>query len=83
MIGNHVLEGSASTLSKPLVLFYPTDEVEEFEGVKELRANVCRGHGIIRRKIVFKTRPNIVLGSLGDDFDTPPDSPVDTERRGS
>ncbi len=81
VIGNHVLEGSAISLSKPLVVFYPTDEVEEFDQVKDLRANVCRGHGVIRRKIIFKNRPNIVLGALGDDFDMT--QAEDRETRGS
>lgn len=81
------MEGDECHLSKPLVVFYPTEEVEEFQQVKELRANVCRGQGVIRRKIVFKTRPNIVLGALGDDFESLPNSPSndagDREMRGS
>lgn len=68
-IGNHVLEGHLETLKKPLVIINPTEKVEPFMGVDELRSSVCVGHGIVREKLIFKTRPNIAVTLLADASD--------------
>jgi hypothetical protein len=69
IIGNHVLEGSSQTLKKPLVMLEPSEAVESFMQVDELRSFICNVKAIVRNKIVFKTRPRIVVGALGDDID--------------
>lgn len=68
-IGNHVLEGHRETLKKPLVVINPTEKVEPFMGVDELRSSVCVVHGIVREKLIFKTRPNIAVTLLADAAD--------------
>jgi hypothetical protein len=64
-IGNHLLEGSKEVLNKPLVIVYPTERVEAYMGVDELRSSVCTVRGIVREKLLFKTRPNIAVATLG------------------
>ncbi len=66
-IGNHLLEGSAVQLKKPLMVIFPTEKVEGYKGRDELRSSVCQIHGVVRQKIVFKTRPNIAVGELESD----------------
>ena len=68
-IGNHVLEGTLETLSKPLLIMEPTSEVEPFMGVQNLRSNVCEVRGVVREKLIFKTRPKIVVGAMESDSD--------------
>lgn len=65
-IGNHVLEGTRETFKKPLVIIDPTEKVEPYMGVDDLRSSVCVVRGIVREKLIFKTRPNIAVTSLGD-----------------
>jgi len=79
IIGNHVLEGSNETLKKPLVVFEPLDETVPFKGDPGLRSHVCSAIGIVRERLLFKTRPNIVVGALGDDFEYDSE---DTRKRG-
>jgi hypothetical protein len=69
IIGNHVLEGTAEALKKPLVIFEPLEETVPFQGDEDLRSHVCSAIGIVRERLLFKTRPNIVVGALGDDFE--------------
>ena len=64
------MEGSQITLKKPLIIFEPSHKTESYQGVEELRSNICEARGIIREKLIFKTRPNIVVGALGDDFES-------------
>ncbi len=63
-IGNHVLEGKSETLKKPLLLVYPSERVESFMGQGDLRSAICNVHGVVREKIVFKSRPNIAVGEI-------------------
>lgn len=67
VIGNHVLEGVLSKLKTPLVVLEPTERTEAFNGVEELRSSICNVRGIVREKLLFKTRPKIVVGALGED----------------
>ena len=72
IIGNHVLEGSHEVLKKPLLVIEPTEDIKRDPSV-DRRSNVCRSVGVIRDRIIFKSRPNIVIGALGDDFDSASD----------
>lgn len=84
VVGNHVLEGFSQDLKRPLVVFYPTEEVEAHTETEGHRSHVCRAQGIIRRKILFKSRPRIVLGALGEDSELDKDTTmVDREMRRS
>ena len=67
IIGNHVLAGTPQTLKKPLVILDASEEVEAFHGVDELRSSVCHLRGVVREKLIFKSRPNIVVGASEDD----------------
>ena len=75
IIGNHVLEGSHETLKQPLVVIEPTEAIVRDPSTNH-RSNVCQTVGVIRDRIIFKTRPNIVLGALGDDFDSDPETGI-------
>lgn len=66
-IGNHVLEGTLETLTKPLLVMEPTGDVEPFMEVETLRSNVCQVRGVVREKLIFKTRPKIVVGAMESD----------------
>ena len=66
IIGNHVLEGQAIQLKNPLIVMEPSEHTKSYQGVEELRSSVCRVRGIVREKVLFKTRPNIVVGALGE-----------------
>lgn len=79
IVGNHVMEGSSSSLKKPLVILEPTERVESFMGVDELRSSICQVRGVVRNKLTFKTRPNIQVGALGDETDDDQSS-ADRER---
>ena len=68
VIGNHVMEGSQVTLKKPLIVFEPTHSSEPYQGIEELRSNICQARGVIREKLIFKTRPQIVVGALGEEY---------------
>ena len=78
IIGNHVLEGSSETLKKPLVVFEPVEETVQFQDDPELRSHLISAIGVVRERLLFKTRPNIVVGALGDDFECDSD---DSKRR--
>jgi len=69
IIGNHVLEGTHEPLKQPLLVLEPSERVE-FDASTNHRSSVCQGVGVIRDRIIFKSRPNIVIGALGDDFDS-------------
>ena len=73
IIGNHVLEGNHEVLKQPLLVVEPTENVER-DSVTNHRSSVCRTVGVIRDRIIFKSRPNIVIGALGEGFDSDPDS---------
>ena len=66
IIGNHVLEGTSTPLKTPLVILQPVDSTLQFMGVDGLRSSVCEVQGIVREKILFKTRPNISVGALDE-----------------
>ena len=67
IIGNHVLVGEKQILKKPLIVIQPTEDVEPVMGVDDLRSSVCEVRGVVREKLLFKKRPNISVGALGDD----------------
>ena len=81
IIGNHVLEGTHESLKQPLLVVEPSEAIER-DHVTNQRNNVCRTVGVIRDRIIFKSRPNIVIGALGDDFDSDAgsDSLIDESR---
>ncbi len=69
IIGNHVLEGAHETLKQPLMVLAPS-ETTESDPKTNHRSSVCQAVGVIRDRIIFKSRPNIVIGALGDGFDS-------------
>ena len=79
-IGNHVLIGKSEPLKKPLAMVYPSEKVESFMGCDELRSSVCNVRGIVREKIVFKTRPNIAVDESTSDLDESEELKADRER---
>ena len=78
IIGNHVLEGTHEVLKQPLLVIEPTEEVHT-DAVSQHRSSICQTVGVVRDRIIFKTRPNIVIGALGDDFDTPNPSDIESD----
>jgi len=69
IIGNHVLDGRSETLTKPLAIFEPVGESEKFMGHETLRSSVCQLKGVVREKLIFKSRPNIVVGAMDSEDD--------------
>lgn len=67
-------------LKNPLVIIEPVDSVEPFMGLEQLKSNVCVVRGIVREKLIFKTRPNIVIGALGSDSEGEEEDLIVTER---
>lgn len=67
-IGNHVLEGHLETLKKPLVIINPTEKVEPLWALMNY-VHLYVVHGIVREKLIFKTRPNIAVTLLADASD--------------
>ena len=67
-------------LTNPLVIIEPVDSVEPFMGLEQLKSNVCVVRGIVREKLIFKTRPNIVIGALGSDSEGEEEDLIVTER---
>ncbi len=70
VIGNHILEGSVQDLPKPLILAQPTEESEPFRGSENLHSSICKVRGVIRQKILFKSRPRVEVGALYRDDPT-------------
>jgi hypothetical protein len=79
-IGNHVLVGKSEKLNKPLIMAYPSEKVEGFMGRDELRSSICNVRGIVREKIVFKTRPNIFVDDSPSEPEETDGTEIDRER---
>lgn len=67
-------------LKNPLVIIEPVDSVESFMGLEQLKSNVCEVRGIVREKLIFKTRPNIVIGAQDSDSEGGEEDLIVTER---
>ena len=48
---------------------FPSEKVEPYMGLDELRSSVCQVHGVIKEKIVFKTIPNISVSEVDSDIE--------------
>ena len=66
-IGIHELEGEFVTLKKPFVVLDP--QQDEDETVTTCRGVECRSKftvaGVIRRKVLFKLRPRVLVQRAG------------------
>eukprot|EP00747_Dinoflagellata_sp_TGD_P163157 gnl/TRDRNA2_/TRDRNA2_181534_c0_seq1.p1 gnl/TRDRNA2_/TRDRNA2_181534_c0~~gnl/TRDRNA2_/TRDRNA2_181534_c0_seq1.p1 ORF type:complete len:138 (-),score=22.04 gnl/TRDRNA2_/TRDRNA2_181534_c0_seq1:167-520(-) len=60
--GPRTLHGKLEELKSPLVLMERTGNTEHFEGDPTRPTHVFQAHGVVKRKAVFKLRPQLSVG---------------------
>ena len=59
-IGSRILEGKSENLKQPIAVLQKTDHWSPYQGCNDLRSREVDIMGIIKKRLIFSTRPRII-----------------------